>query len=244
MPKRKILVLDARADPWQDFLREFLEDTSSELDFFQDAGAAKAAFQKQGHDRVFIQPSLLSLAWRQALEARRATHAAFRVFAAGSPGAENAFRYDAVFAGTPVLADFQRELSVTLPLPEKVRILVVDDEPEIGAMIREFFERRVRPSFEVGHAPDGKQGLERVMASRPDVLILDVKMPHMDGREVYRQLRTRGLEVPTIVFFDAISGDEMTEIRKYGRPAVVEKGAPQSALPELMELVKKLAYFG
>jgi len=185
----------------------------------------------------------LSLAWGQALEARRMTHPGFRVFAVGPSVSGQNFRFDASFPEPLPMEDFQRQILKCVVLPEKIRVLIVDDEPEIGVMVRDFLERRVNPSFEVSHEPDGLAGLERLSKDLPDVLILDVKMPRMDGREVYRETRKRGLEVPTIIFFDAISGEEMTEIRKYGRPAVVEKGAPQSALPELMELVKKMAFF-
>ena len=68
-------------------------------------------------------------------------------------------------------------------------------------------------------------------------------MPLLDGREVYREMRKKNINVPTIVFFDAVFGDELAEMRRYGKPAVIEKGAPQSALPELLELVKKMWFF-
>jgi len=74
-------------------------------------------------------------------------------------------------------------------------------------------------------------------------MILDIKMPIKDGRDVYRELHEKNIHIPTIVFFDAISSEELAEMRRYGKPAVVEKGAPASAMPELMEMVKKVRFF-
>lgn len=66
----------------------------------------------------------------------------------------------------------------------------------------------------------------------------------MDGRELYKAIRKKELDIPTIVFFDAVSTYELSEIHKFGRPAVIEKGSYQGSPPELMHLFKKMAYFG
>ncbi len=110
-------------------------------------------------------------------------------------------------------------------------------------MIQDFFERRVAPSFNVGYAVNGQEALDKIAGQCPDVMILDIKMPVKDGRDVYRELSRKNIHIPTIVFFDAISGDELAEMRRYGNPAVVEKGSPASAMPQLMETVKKVRFF-
>ncbi len=65
-------------------------------------------------------------------------------------------------------------------------VLVVDDEPPIVELVRGYLERE---GFEVLSAPDGPAGLELARTSSPDVLVLDVMLPGLDGVEVCRQLR-------------------------------------------------------
>jgi DNA-binding response OmpR family regulator len=66
-------------------------------------------------------------------------------------------------------------------------ILVVDDDPVIQQLLRVSFEME---GYEVITASDGVAGLERARAERPDLLILDVMMPRMNGIEVARALKS------------------------------------------------------
>ena len=67
------------------------------------------------------------------------------------------------------------------------RVLVVDDEPPIVELVRGYLERE---GYEVLTASDGPRGLDLARTSSPDVLVLDVMLPGLDGVEVCRQLRT------------------------------------------------------
>jgi len=69
----------------------------------------------------------------------------------------------------------------------KTRILLVDDEPPILELARGYLERE---GYEVSTAEDGPTGLERARSDGPDVVVLDVMLPGMDGFEVLRQIRT------------------------------------------------------
>ncbi|MCG8454652.1 MAG: response regulator, partial [Holophagales bacterium] len=66
------------------------------------------------------------------------------------------------------------------------RVLVADDDPHIREVIRFALERS---SFEVEEAADGRQALERFHVRVPDLLVLDILMPELDGTEVCRRLR-------------------------------------------------------
>jgi excisionase family DNA binding protein len=70
------------------------------------------------------------------------------------------------------------------------RILVVDDDAALLTLLRTTLEE-VIPGAVVETATDGYEGLVRVGAFRPDVLILDVRMPRLDGFEVCRRLKAR-----------------------------------------------------
>ena len=75
------------------------------------------------------------------------------------------------------------------------RVLVVDDEPAIADLVSTTLRYE---GFETATAGDGRAALESVEAFRPDLLVLDVMLPDLDGFEVQRKLIDRGLRVPVL----------------------------------------------
>ena len=75
------------------------------------------------------------------------------------------------------------------------RVLVVDDEPEIVRLVRDYLERA---SFNVDTATDGEEALRAARRRRPDLVILDLNLPRLDGLDVARSLRRDG-DVPIIM---------------------------------------------
>jgi DNA-binding response OmpR family regulator len=67
-----------------------------------------------------------------------------------------------------------------------VTILVVDDDPVIQKLLSVNFEME---GYRVVTAGDGEEGLQKVANDRPDIILLDVMMPRMDGVEVVRRLK-------------------------------------------------------
>jgi two-component system, OmpR family, alkaline phosphatase synthesis response regulator PhoP len=67
-----------------------------------------------------------------------------------------------------------------------VKILAVDDEPHIIRLVQINLERA---GYEVVTASDGRAGLDKVAAERPDLIVMDVMMPHMDGFEALHHLK-------------------------------------------------------
>src|SRR5947207_858693 len=88
-------------------------------------------------------------------------------------------------------------------VPE-ARVLVVDDEDSITDLVATAL-RYV--GFEVAVAANGRQALERAAAFRPELVVLDVMLPDLDGFEVVRRLRSDGLRMP-IVFLTARDATE------------------------------------
>ncbi len=78
----------------------------------------------------------------------------------------------------------------------KERILVVDDESSIRSSLRMILEHA---GYEFFEAASGLEGLERIPAHDPHVVILDIKMPGMDGLEVLESLSKQKLDLPVIV---------------------------------------------
>ena len=76
------------------------------------------------------------------------------------------------------------------------KILLVDDEPAITGNLAPFLERA---GFNVGIAADGEEALRQADSFAPDLNILDVLMPKLDGREVLRRLRKAGNWTPIIL---------------------------------------------
>ena len=71
-------------------------------------------------------------------------------------------------------------------MPDKRRVLCIEDEPEMIDLIRLILERK---GFEVIGAVGGQEGLDTVRREKPDLVLLDLMMPDVDGWEVYRQMK-------------------------------------------------------
>lgn len=77
-----------------------------------------------------------------------------------------------------------------------MKLLLADDDPAVTESLAPFLERA---GFHVLVAGDGASALEKAQSQRPDLILLDVMMPRMDGREVLRRLRRAKDWTPTIL---------------------------------------------
>ncbi len=82
---------------------------------------------------------------------------------------------------------------------DRIRVLVVDDSAVVRRVLTSTLQREGECEV-VGAARDGIEGLEFVDRLHPDVVLLDVDMPRMDGLEMLRQLRARKAAVPVVMF--------------------------------------------
>lgn len=92
-------------------------------------------------------------------------------------------------------------------MAKKIKILVVDDEPKIRMFIRANLEAR---GYEVYLAQDGIEAVETAGRVLPDVIVLDVNMPRMDGIEACHHIR-EWADMPIIIL--SVRGDENDKVR-------------------------------
>ncbi len=76
------------------------------------------------------------------------------------------------------------------------RILIVEDNRDLAYGLRNNLEIE---GYEVEVAEDGVKGLARALAGRPDLVILDLMLPELDGYRVLRRLREEGMQVPVLI---------------------------------------------
>ena len=88
-----------------------------------------------------------------------------------------------------------------------VKVLIIEDEPNMVLGLKDTCEYE---GYEVSVARDGKEGLAKASAEKPDIILLDVMLPLMSGIDVCRTLRTRGIETPILML--TARGQEMDKV--------------------------------
>ena len=90
------------------------------------------------------------------------------------------------------------------------QLLIIEDDSRLASMVAEYLGSF---GFAVEHAPDGERGLMRVQSLKPDLVILDLMMPGIDGLEVCRRLRALpGAQARTPVLMLTAKGDPLDRV--------------------------------
>lgn len=112
------------------------------------------------------------------------------------------------------------------------KILIVDDEPAVRAVVRDVLSEE---GYDVVEAPDGRSMLEMLARECPDLVLMDVMMPGVDGRAAYRLLRSRDdlPEVPVVVMSAAVPAHRLD-------PSISAFLAKPFDIDQLMETVVRL----
>ncbi len=76
------------------------------------------------------------------------------------------------------------------------KITVIDDDEKITSMLKRSLTFE---GYDVVTAPDGQEGLKRILEHEPEVIVLDVMMPRLDGWEVCRRIRDGGISTPVLM---------------------------------------------
>lgn len=117
-----------------------------------------------------------------------------------------------------------------------VRILVADDHPLVRDALCTLLE--LQPGFTVvGEAADGAEAIQLLQTLRPDVLLLDLSMPRMNGMDVLKELAKAGTPVKTVVFTGAIEAETTQEVLRLGARGVVLKESSTALLCKCVRAV-------
>ncbi len=119
--------------------------------------------------------------------------------------------------------------SLTVDDPASLALAVVDDTPDIRALLRMAFERSGQYKV-IGEAENGQDAVELAAAQCPDVMLLDLAMPVMDGLSAAPLVRERCPDT-TIVMLSAFDAAEMTDrALAAGAHGYIQKGMPMKKL--------------
>ena len=101
------------------------------------------------------------------------------------------------------------------------KVLVIDDEQGIRNLLDTLLSRK---GYDVVLADGGRKGLELFRRERPDVVVLDLKMPEMGGRAVLQQIHSVNPGQPVIILTGAGLPEAEEQLRAFGVSEYVEKG--------------------
>ncbi len=117
-----------------------------------------------------------------------------------------------------------------------IRILVADDHPVVRDGLVAMLG--TQPDFDVvGEAATGREAVEQVGALQPDVVLLDLEMPEMDGVEVLHRLRHESREVRVIIFTAFDTDERIMAAVQAGVQGYLLKGAPREELFRAVRVV-------
>ena len=121
-------------------------------------------------------------------------------------------------------------------MSEQIRILVADDHPILRDGLVAVLS--TQPDFEVvGEAGSGAEALRKLTELRPDVILLDLQMPEMDGVETLKRMKERNINVRVIVFTAFDSDEQILAAVKAGAQGYLLKGAPRDQVFDAVRVV-------
>ena len=117
-----------------------------------------------------------------------------------------------------------------------IRVLIADGHPIVRDGLRHVLEQASTVEV-IGEAENGAEVVEMTVALDPDVLLMELKLPKVDGLTVLRSLQTRSLRTRIIVFTSSESKDELVEVMKLGCSGVLLKTASTSLIEKSIQKV-------
>ena len=117
-----------------------------------------------------------------------------------------------------------------------MKVLIVDDHALFRAGLQSLLERR---GIEVITASDGQRGVIRALKEKPDVVLLDLRMPDLNGVEVLRQLRSKMFEKPVVILTTSEDDRDVADSLRAGASGYLLKNMdPDELVAVLSDIVK------
>ena len=124
------------------------------------------------------------------------------------------------------------------PAPGRIRLLIVDDHPVVRDGLRGILEGS--PDFEVvGEAANGAEAVTRARALRPDVVLMDLRMPDVDGVTAIKRLAELGVEARVLVLTTYDTDADVVPAIEAGATGYLLKDAPRG---DLLRAVRAAAH--
>ena len=121
-------------------------------------------------------------------------------------------------------------------MSERIRILLADDHPVVRDGLTAILS--TQPDFElVGEAGDGEAAAALAAELRPDVVLLDLEMPKLDGVETLRRMRTHDANIRVIVFTAFDTDERILTAVQAGAQGYLLKGAPRKEMFNAIRVV-------
>ena len=122
---------------------------------------------------------------------------------------------------------------------EKLKTLIVDDEPDILELVE---YNLAKEGYEVHTAENGQEGLKKAKKVRPDLVLLDVMMPQMDGMETCMELRNNDQLEHTVIAFLTARGEDYSQIAGFDAGAddyITKPIKPRVLLSRIKALLRR-----
>ncbi len=117
-----------------------------------------------------------------------------------------------------------------------IRVLIADGQPIVLEGLRSVL--RQHPSIQVvGEASDGSEAIDKTVYLEPDVVIMDLKLPRVDGLTVLRSIQTRAPRSKVILFALSDNKDDFVEAMKLGCCGILHKDAPTNLIDKSIQRV-------
>lgn len=130
----------------------------------------------------------------------------------------------------------ERKAVSAFPLPDKTRnerVLIAEDDPDLIELLSLFL---TRGGYELVLASNGIEAVEVAMAEQPDLVLMDVNMPLMDGLSAVRNLRAKGFKQPVIALTASLSANDRDQAFSWGCDGYLVKPI---SMPELLSTIDR-----
>lgn len=130
------------------------------------------------------------------------------------------------------------QLPLSTPVPPRVRVLIVDDLPHVRQELHEVLELTGEMEI-VGEAANGQEAVSQAEALRPDVVVMDLEMPVMDGFEATQQIKERGLAQKVVVLSLHVDSNNLERARQAGADVFIDKASHFTTLMSAIVVARR-----